>query len=303
MIRIVNPYKTLILWVVNPYHAVFRRQFRKSGQFFGVDSKNLRIIYNVNILEVVIFICYIKLMPDYEDKLDPYYANKLLKKIRVGRGKLKTNMAGDLEIDMDRYKKLESKEDIFNVCEIWRFAESLGMQVDSVMGINNLPPLKLEEKRVVVERYLESAHSIDVSFGTPELLLYLIDVGFYHKYNEYLMGLQYFKSGLPEQSPVFYFSRDITAGSFHDDEYSYIEYPDEVALSDREFELIDDVMEFCKNKTEEELLEYVKKDVPVLAGENGDEINYEMVFYRPPKHDDDNEFDMYRLLNSEEDIK
>jgi transcriptional regulator with XRE-family HTH domain len=127
-------------------------------------------------------------------------------------------------------------------------------------------------------------------------LLYFMDFDYYEQYEEQLIGARYQKN---HYGPTpMEFAKIVREMEEADDlievknkyfEHSQTKYlprrtPDLSILSGQELELINDVLHRLSDKNAQEISEYSHGDVPWLATEDGQAIDYELVFYRTPPY-------------------
>lgn len=138
-------------------------------------------------------------------------------------------------------------------------------------------------RAVNVIAYLRSKMGKNKADPIMNYLLYFVDFNYYHKYEETIMGLTYYKDNKGETivKPTLDYKED-----------------DSIPFNEKELEIIDGVVEFFKDKTLEEIRAFTEKDVPILAREDDEPIDYRSVFYRVPSEvlsEDEEVFHMYRI--------
>ena len=138
-------------------------------------------------------------------------------------------------------------------------------------------------KAANVISYLRSKMGKNKADSIMNYLLYFIDFNYYHKHEEMMMGLTYYKDNKGETivKPTLDYKED-----------------DSIPFDEKELEIIDGVVEFFKDKTLEEIRAFTEKDVPILAREDDKPIEYRSVFYRVPSEfisEDEEVFHMYRV--------
>jgi len=113
---------------------------------------------------------------------------------------------------------------------------------------------------------------IDLS-QKPALIQYFIDMDYYEKYEEQLMGIKYVKTNYGifpcidecfDKSGVML--KQLDSKKNH--------------LNKREIDFVNFELNRFKNYTPNQMEELIKKDVPWIGTEEGDVIVYESVFYR-----------------------
>ena len=123
-------------------------------------------------------------------------------------------------------------------------------------------------------------------------ILYFIDFDYYEKYEEQLMGAHYIKNTYGPTPIAF---KNITDDMIKNEELDRIErsyydhnqkkyLPRRLAnldlLTAREIKHIDNEIERLSDMNATELSEFSHKDVPWITAKDGEEIEYEGVFYR-----------------------
>jgi uncharacterized phage-associated protein len=126
-------------------------------------------------------------------------------------------------------------------------------------------------------------------------LLYFIDFDYYEKYEEQLMGLTYIKNHygptprefvkVVEQMKKEEDIEEVKSSYFTYEQKKFlpIKEPDLKVLSAQEVSMIDSVLARYGDMTATQLTSLSHEDTPWMAAENGEDIDYEHVFYRPEK--------------------
>ena len=104
--------------------------------------------------------------------------------------------------------------------------------------------------------------------GSLVPILYLIDMGFYEKYEEQLMGLKYIKTEV---------GVDICKKNYETPETSLNLCS---GLSDKEKEVVKLFVNKFLGKGKEDINTYIRSDLPWMATPVGEVISYEGTFYR-----------------------
>ncbi|WKZ24645.1 MAG: DUF4065 domain-containing protein [Patescibacteria group bacterium] len=128
-------------------------------------------------------------------------------------------------------------------------------------------------------------------------LLYFIDFDYYEKYEEQLMGATYTRNTYGPTPLEFkaITERMIKKGEIEKVKSSYFTYEqkkylprrkaDLSVLSAQELEHIDEELNRLAHMSANEISDYSHEDMPWKAAkENGNQLEYEMVFYRDHKH-------------------
>jgi transcriptional regulator with XRE-family HTH domain len=124
-------------------------------------------------------------------------------------------------------------------------------------------------------------------------LLYFIDFDFYEKYEKQLMGLTYIKNTHgPTPREFVSVIKDMEAqGMLEQVKSTYYKHeqkkflprvePDLSVLTGQELEMIDDVLRRYADKSATALSDMTHRDTPWKASKDGENIDYELAFYRP----------------------
>lgn len=126
-------------------------------------------------------------------------------------------------------------------------------------------------------------------------ILYFIDFDYYEKYEEQLMGLTYIRNHygptprefvkVVEQMKKDDEIEEIQSHHFAYEQKKFLPHrePDLTKLSAQELEMIDDVLGRYGNLTATQLTSISHEDTPWAVADEGEDIDYEHVFYRPEK--------------------
>ncbi len=124
-------------------------------------------------------------------------------------------------------------------------------------------------------------------------LFYFIDFDYYEKYEEQLMGLTYIKNthGPTPREFVKVVEDMKKSGEIVEVKSKYFAHeqkkflPSQTAdlslLSAQELDMIDDVLRRYSDKSASQLSQMTHRDMPWSATEDGQNIDYELAFYRP----------------------
>lgn len=188
-----------------------------------------------------------------------------------------------------RSLKIHEMEKVKQIFDLVKDFES-----DSDVRIE-IPQKKLEKFKQVFLYILEKVGSKpNVGLTVLYKLLYFIDFDYYEKYEEQLMGLTYIKNHhgptpkefikVIEEMKKNEEIEEVNSKYFKFDQRKYLPLPKAkinlALLSAQELGMIESVLSRLADKSATELSEYSHKDVPWASHEDGEEINYESVFYR-----------------------
>lgn len=126
-------------------------------------------------------------------------------------------------------------------------------------------------------------------------LLYFSDFDYYELYEELLTGESYMKiergpapshfdgivMELEKEGKIM--QKDSVYCGKHQYKYKSLEKPDLHLLTKKEMAVINNVVDKCSHMTARRISSYSHKDIPYMATEDNEEINYELVFYRDPE--------------------
>lgn len=216
-----------------------------------------------------------------------------------------------------------------NILELQKFAQVLGFSLDDFMSedfrsdgiliseeteksktVNeriSVPSLQLSKFKNVLLYILERcAGKPNVGETVLYKLLYFSDFNYYELYEEHLTGANYKKlpyGPVPQKLDVI-INQMIDLNQIQRIRTEYHSYPqtrylplekaDLTQLKASEKEVIDRVIEQMSDWSASAVSNYLHKDIPWLASKDGEEINYELAFYREPP---------FSVRNYEEDIE
>lgn len=157
----------------------------------------------------------------------------------------------------------------------------------------NIPQQNLEKFEQVLLYILQKIGAKPhVGMTVLYKLLYFIDFDYYEKYEKQLMGLTYFKNThgptprefkkvvdeMSEQAKL----EQVKSTYFTLDQKKFLPrvQPNLALLSAQELELIDDVLDRYADKSAKQLSDMTHRDMPWQASKDGENIDYELAFYR-----------------------
>lgn len=203
-----------------------------------------------------------------------------------------------------------------NIMELQKFAHVLGFSIDDFMSKDfsgetvdfseddkepamderiSVPTLKVGKFKNVLLYILERcAGKPNVGETVLYKLLYFSDFNYYELYEEHLTGANYRKLpfGPVPQNLDSIINNMIDNKQIHRIKTEYHGYPqtrylplekaDLTVLKASEKEVIDRVIEQMSDWSASAVSNYSHKDIPWMASKDGEEINYELAFYRDP---------------------
>jgi transcriptional regulator with XRE-family HTH domain len=215
-----------------------------------------------------------------------------------------------------------------NIMELQKFAQVLGFSLDDFMSedftteaINfseeekpktsneriSVPSLQIGKFKNILLYILERcAGKPNVGETLLYKLLYFSDFNYYELYEEHLTGANYRKlpygpvpqnldiimNNMIENKQVQRFKTEYHG--YPQTRYLPLKKADLTGLLASEKEVIDKVIELMSDWSASAISNYSHKDIPWLASKDGEEINYELAFYREPP---------FSVRNYEEDVE
>jgi transcriptional regulator with XRE-family HTH domain len=248
--------------------------------------------------------------------------------LRKRRGFSQDELAGMLGITRPAVSEIERGSRRVTAEELVELARIFETSVDYILGLTGEPVVELEsggaapppgkQKRDVrisvpqkhLQKFKEVLLYILARVGArPNVgetviykLLYFIDFDYYEKYEEQLIGATYRKNiygptPLEFEAVVEDMVKNGELDRFDAERHGYRQKrylarrrPDLRLLNGAEIETIDAVIRRVGGMGARQVSEYSHGDVPWLTTPDGEEINYESVFYRAPAYsvrDDD----------------
>lgn len=157
----------------------------------------------------------------------------------------------------------------------------------------SVPQKKLKKFKEALLYILEKVGSKpNVGMTVIYKLLYFIDFDYYEKFEEQLIGATYIKNHfgptpvefkrIVEKMEESKELESIKSKYFDKDQKKYLPLrrADVGVFSGEEIKHIDEVLSRFADRSAKELSDYSHKDVPWIAAEDGEKIDYESVFYR-----------------------
>jgi transcriptional regulator with XRE-family HTH domain len=243
---------------------------------------------------------------------------RFIQKLRKKHNFTQENMAKTLEISRPTYSQIEQGQRDITVTEAKKLAtifdlsfEAFFQQQDietKIELIENKKKVRRQEMRISIpqEQYNKFKqvllYILKKVGGKPNIgmtalykILYFIDFDYYEKYEEQLMGLRYIKNHFGP-TPKKLFSKlveelvkdkviQVMKTNFHYQQIRYILIdqdiePDLTIINGQEKEHIDKELTRLSDLTANQLSILSHKDVPWITAKEGEELDYEAVFYR-----------------------
>jgi transcriptional regulator with XRE-family HTH domain len=225
---------------------------------------------------------------------------ELAKKVKMSRPSLAQIELGNRSVDIFELQKLSMvlgfSLDVFMSKDF-----TAGQDVEAKVEVKlkksmeriSVPKLKVDKFKNVLLYILEKcAGKPNVGETVLYKLLYFSDFNYYELYEEHLTGAEYRKLpyGPVPQKLDNIINQMIEKGQLQRVKTDYHGYPqtrylplekaDLTELRASEKEIIDKVIEQLSDWSAAAISNYSHKDMPWLASKEGEEINYELAFYR-----------------------
>lgn len=238
-----------------------------------------------------------------------------IRSLREARGLTQKELAEAIGIGRPSLSQIENGERKLYATELIRLADVINIPIGQLVDPDKAPEMLIESTttelgetkqiriNVPQERVDKFKHVLlyvlnkvgskpNIGETVIYKLLYFTDFDYYEKYEKQLIGAAYQKNnygptplgfdkivvsmieeGLVTKMRSKYFQ-------FPQTKYIPLVKPDLSLLSAEELELIDDVLKRLSDMNATAISRYSHNDVPWLAAEEGDLIEYESVFYR-----------------------
>ena len=238
-----------------------------------------------------------------------------IKGIREREGLSQEDLAKRMEINRVAVSQIENgkrkicTEEIISLSRIFNVSTDilLNLEKDIEVIFEKSKEGKPEEKQEIrisvpqqnVEKFKEVLLYILGKVGSkPNIgqtvlykLLYFIDFNYYEKYEEQLIGATYVKNHHgPTPKEFIKIVKEMEGKDLVKIQDKYFQYPrtkyiplrnpDLSQINSQELKVIDDVLNRLSDMNATQISEYSHNDVPWLAAEKGEVIEYESVFYR-----------------------
>ncbi len=248
-------------------------------------------------------------------KLSQKQIGQRIAELRKIKGFSQEDLAKSVNISRPSLAQIELGNRSVNILELQELSMELGFSLDDFMSndfeINQeinaekekstniveeriaVPNLKIDKFKNVLLYILEKcAGKPNVGETVLYKLLYFSDFNYYELYEEHLTGAKYKKLpfGPVPQKLNAIINQMIEEGELKRVKTEYHGYPqirylpleksDLTQLQASETEVLDRVIEQMSDWSAAAISNYSHKDLPWLASKEGEEINYELAFYR-----------------------
>ena len=249
-------------------------------------------------------------------KLSQKQIGQRITELRKKKGLSQEDLAKSIKISRPSLAQIELGNRSVDILELQKISMILEFSLDDFMSANFYASSAIEDKVIAgkpekhTERISTPAFQVkkfknvllyilERCAGKPNVgetvlykLLYFCDFNYYELYEEHLTGARYRKlpfGPVPQRLDTIInqlidnkqLQRIKT--QFHNypqTRYLTLEKADLTQLRDREKEVIDKVIEQMSDWSAAAISNYSHKDMPWLASKDGEEINYELAFYR-----------------------
>ena len=220
-----------------------------------------------------------------------------IKALRQEHGMTQEYLAERLGMSRPTLIKVEKGERILTRSEEERTLELFGLVLERNTSARdmriNVPQKNIEKFKEVLLYILEkTAGKPNIGMTALYKLLYFIDFDYYEKYDEQLMGLTYIKNHYgPTPREFVQVVEDMKSdGDLEEVKSAYFAYEqrkflprksaDLSKMNAQETAMIDSVLSRYADLTAKQLSDLSHEDTPWIVAEDGQNIEYEHVFYR-----------------------
>ena len=250
-----------------------------------------------------------------ELKLSQKQIGQRISELRKMRGLSQEDLAKSIEISRPSLTQIELGNRNVDILELQKLSLILEFSLDDFMSVNfsahqeidgkeekkakkveeriSVPTLQINKFKNVLLYILERcAGKPNVGETVLYKLLYFSDFNYYELYEEHLTGAKYRKlpfGPVPQKLDTI-IGQMIDNGQLQKIKTAYHGYPqirflplekaDLTELKASETDTIDKVIEQMSDWSAAAISNYSHKDMPWLASKEGEEINYELAFYR-----------------------
>ncbi len=248
-------------------------------------------------------------------KISKKVIGQRISEIRKSKGMSQEDLSKLLNISRPSLAQIELGNRNVDILELQSISMILGFSLDDFMSENyslnrdidsvaekktekheeriSVPTLQIEKFKNVLLYILERcAGKPNVGETVLYKLLYFVDFNYYELYEEHLTGAKYRKlpyGPVPQQLELI-LNQMIDDRQLERVKTQYFDYPqirylplekaDLTKLKASEKEVIDNVIAQMSDWSASAISNYSHKDMPWLASKDGEEINYELAFYR-----------------------
>lgn len=247
-------------------------------------------------------------------KLTKIELGKRISNLRKLKGLSQQDLANSVNLSRTIITQIELGNRKLSVLELKKIADSLTISIDKLLADNyiiqnfetentdndiniseriSVPELKVQKFKNILLYILEKcAGKSNVGETLLYKLLYFSDFNYYELYEEHLSGAKYRKlpfGPVPQKLDAVITSMikdsqlqrvKTNYHGFKQTRYLPLEKPNLSTFSAREKDVIDKVIDQYSDWSASAISDYSHKDMPWLASEDGEIIDYELAFYR-----------------------
>ena len=241
---------------------------------------------------------------------------KRISNLRKLKGLSQEELANSVDLSRTIITQIELGNRKLSVLELKGISDSLTISMDKLLADNytipnfdtentdndihsseriSVPKLKVQKFKNILLYILEKcAGKPNIGETLLYKLLYFSDFNYYELYEEHLSGAKYRKlpfGPVPQKLDTVITSMikdsqlqrvKTNYHGFKQTRYLPLEKPNLSTFSAREKDVIDKVIDQYSDWSASAISDYSHKDMPWLASEDGEMIDYELVFYREP---------------------
>ncbi len=248
-----------------------------------------------------------------KDKLSQVEIGQRFTELRKRKGLSQKDLAKAVKISRSSIAQIELGNRSVNIIELQRLSVALGFSLDDFVSedflskqeVENAPVIDKVEERISVPSFKVDKfknvllYILERCAGKPNVgetvlykLLYFSDFNYYELYEGHLTGAKYRKlpfGPVPQkldsilQQMIDQNQLQRVKSDYHgyvQTRYLPLEKADLTELKASEKEIIDRVIEQMSDWSASAISNYSHKDMPWLASKEGEEIDYELAFYR-----------------------
>lgn len=224
-----------------------------------------------------------------------------VKKIREEFGMSQEYLADKIGISRQTLSKIEKGNRQLTFLEKQKIQEVFNMTKDFQSTTTNSSDMRISIPQKNIAKFKEVLlYILEKTAGKPNVgmtvlykILYFIDFDYYEKYEEQFMGLTYFKNThgpvprefvkVVEEMKKDDLIEEVNSVYFQYSQKKFLPHKqaDLSKLNGNELEMVDDVLARYGDKSASEISRISHEDMPWAAAEEGKDLEYEHVFYRP----------------------
>lgn len=245
---------------------------------------------------------------------NPTKVGERIKALREASSKSQEEVANYLEIPRPSVSQMENGQRFLSSIELAKLSEFFLVPIDQILfgageekkkfpvkvakKSKSKTAFKLNEKKfkeILLYVLSQTANRPNVGETVLYKLLYFCDFNYYEKYREAMTGATYIKNRFGPTPTDFKKIVQQSLGNeiaidknkyhgFEQTRYLALRPVDLRKINGAEKEVIDDVIAKLSSMSAKQISEYSHDDTPWLTTKDGEEIDYQLVFYRSPAY-------------------